>query len=184
MAASRGHAACKARQRPSKAGSAAFAWARLFQARALLLIALAAAVQLAGAADAVPTAADPALEARVHAIAVELRCLVCQNQTVAESTAPLAVDLKDQVRQQLRAGKSEAAILQFMTERYGDFVLYRPPLKASTLLLWGGPALILLGGLALFWATLRQRARAAPLATPTAKERDRAAGLLQADDAA
>ncbi len=141
------------------------------------------ALSPARAADAVPTAADPALEARVQAITVELRCLVCQNQTVAESTAPLAIDLKDQVREQLRAGKSEAAILQFMTERYGDFVLYRPPLKASTLLLWGGPVLLLLGGLALFWATLRQRARTAPQATPTAKERDRAAGLLQADDA-
>ncbi len=150
--------------------------------RAAVLVTLALALAPARAADAVPTAADPALEARVQAITVELRCLVCQNQTVAESTAPLAIDLKDQVREQLRAGKSEAAILQFMTERYGDFVLYRPPLKASTLLLWGGPLLLVLGGLVLLWRTLSQRARALQVAAMSKAEHERAARLLEGDE--
>src|SRR5512138_2135686 len=82
---------------------------------------------------------DPVLEKRVHDLALELRCLVCQNQTLADSQAPLAVDLRDQVRQQLKSGKSERDVIEFLTARYGDFVLYRPPLKASTVLLWAGP---------------------------------------------
>ena len=133
----------------------------------------------APAAEATPSAADPALEARVHAIAVELRCLVCQNQTVADSTAPLAVDLKDQVREQLRAGKTPAQIRQFMTDRYGDFVLYKPPLKASTLLLWAGPALLVLLGLLVLWRTLRQRASVAFPGALNDAERERAARLLR-----
>ena len=92
----------------------------------------------AGAAEAQPTAVDPALEARVMAIAAELRCLVCQNQTIADSSAELAVDLRRQVREMLQQGKSQHDILEFMTARYGDFVLYRPPLKNSTALLWLG----------------------------------------------
>ncbi|MGE0100292.1 MAG: cytochrome c-type biogenesis protein CcmH [Hydrogenophaga sp.] len=94
--------------------------------------------------------ADPALEARVMAIGAELRCLVCQNETVAASNAELAVDLRGQIREQLRDGRSEVDILAFMSQRYGDFVLYRPPLKTSTVLLWLGPfMLLLLGGFAL-----------------------------------
>ena len=99
------------------------------------------------AAPAVDTAADPALEVRVQAVSAELRCLVCQNQSLADSHAELALDLKRQVREQLRAGRSPDQVLAYMTDRYGDFVLYRPPLKATTLLLWLGPAL-LLGGVA------------------------------------
>ena len=105
-----------------------------------------------------PAVADPALEARVMAIGAELRCLVCQNETVAASNAELAVDLRGQIREQLRAGRSESDILAFMSQRYGDFVLYRPPLKTSTVLLWLGPfVLLLLGGFALV-RHLRRRA--------------------------
>ena len=123
---------------------------------ALLLAVCSAASQ---AKDAPLTAADPVLEKRTLAIAAELRCLVCQNQTIADSNAGLAVDLRDQIREMLRAGKNEAQITAYMTERYGDFVLYRPPVNGSTALLWfGPPALLLLGGLTLWWV-LRQRSR-------------------------
>ena len=114
---------------------------------------------IAHGAEALPTAADPVLEARVLAIAAELRCLVCQNQTIADSHADLAVDLRRQVREMLQQGKSQRDILDFMTARYGDFVLYRPPLKSSTALLWLGPFALLLGGLATLWWVLHRRAR-------------------------
>src|SRR5215207_8478222 len=89
---------------------------------------------------------DPALEKRVRELSGELRCLVCQNQTLADSNAPLAVDLRNQVRDQLKSGKAERDVREFMVARYGDFVLYKPPLKASTVLLWAGPFLLLLVG--------------------------------------
>jgi cytochrome c-type biogenesis protein CcmH len=111
------------------------------------------------AAEAQPTAADPALEARVNALSAELRCLVCQNQSLADSHADLAIDLKNQVREQLKAGRSDRQVIDYMTDRYGDFVLYRPPVKATTLLLWVGPALLLLCGGALLWRMLGARAR-------------------------
>ncbi|RVU45670.1 cytochrome c-type biogenesis protein CcmH [Rubrivivax rivuli] len=106
--------------------------------------------------------ADPALEKRVLAIAAELRCLVCQNETIAASHADLAVDLRNQVREMLRQGRSEREILDYMTARYGDFVLYRPPVKPTTALLWFGPAVLLVGGLMGLWLVLRHRARLAP----------------------
>ena len=116
------------------------------------------------ASEAQPTAVDVALEKRVMALAEELRCLVCQNQTIADSNAPLAVDLRNQVREKLGAGMSERDIIDYMVARYGDFVLYRPPVKATTMLLWFGPPLLLLLGLWLFARTLmRRRAIPAPL---------------------
>ena len=111
------------------------------------------------AKDAPPLAEDPVLEARVMRIAAELRCLVCQNQTIADSHADLAVDLRRQVRTMLQEGRSQAEILQYMTDRYGDFVLYRPPVKTSTWLLWFGPFALLVGGLATLVLVLRRRAR-------------------------
>ena len=121
--------------------------------RSLFLLAVCFFGLQVGAQDrgtAPPAVADPALEARVMAIGAELRCLVCQNETVAASNADLAVDLRGQIREQLRAGRSESDILAFMSQRYGDFVLYRPPLQTSTVLLWIGPfVLLLLGGFAL-----------------------------------
>ena len=102
---------------------------------------------------------DPALEARMMVIAEELRCLVCQNETIAASHADLAVDLKNQIRIKLTQGQSQRQILDFMVERYGDFVLYRPPLKTTTVLLWLGP-FVLLGIAALMMVVnIRQRRR-------------------------
>ncbi len=133
--------------------------------RAVLRAGLAALLLACATANAAATRtpevlADPATEARTMALAHELRCLVCQNETVAESTAELAVDLRTQIRQQLGAGRSEAEVKAWMTERYGDFVLYRPPLGWRTALLWWGPfALLLIGG-GLLWRRLRRNAHA------------------------
>lgn len=127
--------------------------------RALLLLGVVLCLAGAQAREAKPTAADPVLEARVMLIAAELRCLVCQNQTIADSSAALAIDLRNQVRERLKRGESEAQILQFMTERYGDFVLYRPPLKSQTALLWFGPAAMLVAGLVGLGVILRRRNR-------------------------
>ena len=125
-------------------------------------VALAVAGALAHAAEAPSVASDPVLEAKVMAIATELRCLVCQNQTIADSHAALAVDLRNQVREMLRQGQGREQIVNYMTARYGDFVLYRPPLKESTALLWFGPAALLLGGLLVLALVLRRRNRLAP----------------------
>jgi len=111
----------------------------------------------AQAAEAVPVSEDPALELRVQRLANELRCLVCQNQTIADSNAELAVDLRNQVREQLRQGKSEEEILSYMVQRYGDFVRYRPPVKMQTLVLWIGPFLLLAGGVFALMRYLRRR---------------------------
>jgi len=134
---------------------------RLVRLRAwLVALALAtAAVVPALAKEAAPEAADPALEARMQAVASELRCLVCQNQTIADSQADLAVDLRRQVREMLQQGRSEREIVDYMTARYGDFVLYRPPMKGTTMLLWYGPALLLVGGIAVLLLVLRRRSR-------------------------
>src|SRR6188768_1492224 len=129
----------------------------LCKAIVALLLALSAA--LAGAKEALPEAADPALEARMTRITAELRCLVCQNQTIADSNAGLAVDLRRETRALLRQGKSDEEIIAYMTARYGDFVLYRPPLKSTTALLWFGPAAMLLLGGAVLIFVLRRRTR-------------------------
>ena len=105
------------------------------------------------------TSADPALEARMMVIAEELRCLVCQNETIAASHADLAVDLKNQIRIKLTQGQSQKQILDFMVERYGDFVLYRPPLKTTTVLLWLGPFTLLAIALLMLVLNVRRRRR-------------------------
>jgi len=121
---------------------------------------------LAAAQEARPLAEDPVLEAKVMRIAEELRCLVCQNETIAASHADLAVDLRQQIRLKLQQGQSQAQILDFMVQRYGDFVLYRPPVKSSTWLLWGGPFLLLGVALAVLILNIRRRRQApAPLQT-------------------
>jgi cytochrome c-type biogenesis protein CcmH len=134
----------------------------------------------AWAGEATPAAADPALEERMMALATELRCLVCQNQTLADSHAPLAIDLRNQIREQMRQGASESDIVKYMVARYGDFVLYRPPLKATTILLWAGPLLLLMGGLAALFLRLARR-RAEPRAEFSAEQHARAAALLESD---
>jgi cytochrome c-type biogenesis protein CcmH len=113
------------------------------------------------AKEAVPVAADPALEARMQSIAAELRCLVCQNQTIADSHSGLAEDLRREVREQLRRGATDEQVVQYMTDRYGDFVRYRPPFKASTLVLWVGPVVLLVAGLAILATVLRRRTKLA-----------------------
>jgi len=132
------------------------AFARTFVAAVVL-----AASALAVARDAPPEAADPAIEARMVRITSELRCLVCQNQTIADSNAGLAVDLRKETREMLKQGKSDAEIVDYMTARYGDFVLYRPPLRTKTVPLWFGPALLLLIGGTVLVLTLRRRSRMA-----------------------
>jgi cytochrome c-type biogenesis protein CcmH len=134
-------------------------------AHALVACALGLAALLthvAQAGEAAPASDDPVLEARVMALSAELRCLVCQNETIAASHADLAVDLRNQVREMLRSGASDAQVMAYMTERYGDFVLYRPPLKSTTALLWFGPALLLVGGMGTLWWVLHRRNRLAP----------------------
>jgi cytochrome c-type biogenesis protein CcmH len=143
----------------------------------VLLQALGTTVQAQPAPQAQPRADDPVLEARLVDIADGLRCLVCQNETVAASNADLAVDLRSQIRQQLRDGRSDAEIRAYMVERYGDFVLYRPPLKATTVLLWVGPFLLLLMAAWLMRRHLRDRAAAPPPLTESQRKKARA--LLQ-----
>ena len=123
-------------------------------------------------------AKDPVLEARVKAISLELRCLVCQNQTIADSNAGLAVDLKNQVRDMLREGMNETQIKDFMVERYGDFVLYAPPIKGTTMVLWAGPLLMLFIA---FWFSVRfvRRRSRNPDAYKSAEDIDRARALLK-----
>ncbi|HKY01379.1 MAG TPA: cytochrome c-type biogenesis protein [Burkholderiales bacterium] len=128
-------------------------------------------------ADSTP---DPEVEARIARIAAELRCLVCQNQSIADSNADLAVDLRNQIREQIRAGRSDAEITEFMVQRYGDFVLYRPPVKATTLVLWVGPALLMLIGILVLRRHLRSRAVASIDPPPlSAEEHSRASRLLE-----
>ncbi len=151
--------------------------------RALFLILFALALPHAYAGEAEPTADDVALEKRVMAVSEELRCLVCQNQTIADSHAELAVDLKNQVREKLRQGMSEREIVDYMVTRYGDFVLYRPLVKSSTWLLWFGPFILLLVAVGVLVAKLRQRRKAMQEAPKlSADEHARAESLLSDTD--
>ena len=135
------------------------------------------------AKEAPPAVPDPALEKRAMALAEELRCLVCQNQTIADSHAELAIDLKNQIREKLKAGMSEEQILQFMVARYGDFVLYKPPVKATTVPLWFGPFALLFGALAgLFYYLLRRRRSAAPQQPLSEAEQARGQALLDSPE--
>ena len=143
---------------------------------ALLLVLL---LPLAHAGEAVLTNDDPVLEKQVMALSEKLRCLVCQNQTIADSHAELAIDLRNQVREQLRQGKTEQQVLDYMVERYGDFVLFLPQVKSTTWLLWFGPFLLLAVGLGVLAVKLRQRRKliqAMPVLS--AEDHARAAALL------
>jgi cytochrome c-type biogenesis protein CcmH len=146
----------------------------------LIACGLAAAVLAAPAAadEAQPTLNDPVVAKREVELAKQLRCLVCQNETIADSRASLAVDLRNKLREQMAAGKSDEEIIAFMTDRYGDFVLYRPPLKATTVLLWVGPFVLLAIGILVGWRAVRARARTARPEPLSAAERERAERLL------
>ncbi len=122
-------------------------------------------------------AQESSLDRRVMTLAHELRCLVCQNETLADSQAPLAADLRNQIREQLAAGKSEKDVVDFLVARYGDFVLYDPPFKASTALLWTGPFLFLALGAFLLVRFVRRRGVAEPALSPA--QRAEAAKLLE-----
>ncbi|MDI9331860.1 MAG: cytochrome c-type biogenesis protein CcmH [Alphaproteobacteria bacterium] len=126
-----------------------------------------------------PMAEDPVLETRLIAISEELRCLVCQNESLASSHAELALDLRDEVRGLIRQGKSDPEIKQYLVQRYGDFVLYRPAFKPTTYLLWLGPFALLLLAIGVLWRVLRgRRAIQAPIEL-SAQERQRAEQLLK-----
>ena len=145
----------------------------------VFLFILALCCSLAVQAKVAPnTSADPALEARMMVIAEELRCLVCQNETIAASHADLAVDLKNQIRLKLKEGQSQKQILDFMVERYGDFVLYRPPLKTTTVLLWLGPFTLLGIAVLMLVINVRRRRRAAQPAALSDADAAKARALL------
>ncbi len=132
----------------------------------------------AWAGEARPLGEDPAVEARLKHLAIELRCLVCQNQTLADSNAPLAEDLRREVREMIVKNMSDKEIIDFLVERYGDFVLYRPPLKATTTVLWVGPFVLLMVGATVLVITLRRRARKVVDAPVTDEEHRRVEQLL------
>jgi cytochrome c-type biogenesis protein CcmH len=124
---------------------------------------------------------DPAIEARLRTLAKELRCVQCQSETLADSAAPLAVDMRREIRDMIRAGKSDAEIKQFLVARYGEFVLYRPPVKVTTLALWLGPFVLLLLGTLVLFVLVRWRQRQAEAPLDEAANR-RAESLLRADE--
>jgi len=142
---------------------------------ALLMLALPLAVL---AADATPTDLDPVAAKRAVDISAQLRCLVCQNQSIAESNAELAVDLRRQVNEQIKAGKTDREIVDFMVDRYGEFVLYKPPFNLTTLLLWLGPLALAVLAVVAFVRTLRARNRAIVERPLTDAERAEAERLL------
>ena len=133
---------------------------------------------LAAAEEARPLADNPQIEARLKTLAVELRCLVCQNQTLADSHAPLAEDLRREVREMIAKDMSDKEIIDFLVQRYGDFVLYRPPWKASTTLLWLGPFLLLIASATGLVFALRRRQKKLSDVTLSEEEHNRVAQLL------
>lgn len=122
---------------------------------------------------------DTVLEERVMTLSRELRCLVCQNETLADSRADLAVDLRNQIREMMRAGKSDQEIVGYLTARYGDFVLYRPPMRPTTYLLWFGPFILLLAGMIVLFRYVKQRRELIEEQPLSAEDRRKAEGLLQ-----
>ena len=135
---------------------------------------------VAVAKEAQPVADDPALEKRLMELSQQLRCLVCQNETLADSQADLAADLRRQIKDMMKQGKSDQEIIAFLTERYGDFVLYKPPVKPTTYLLWYGPFFLLGGGLLALFRYLKQRRGLIEEHALTPEERKRAEEILRA----
>jgi cytochrome c-type biogenesis protein CcmH len=142
----------------------------------LIIVLLAAAAALAQ--EARPISDDPVLEQRVMALSQELRCLVCQNETLADSRADLANDLRNQIREQMTAGKTDKEIVAFLTDRYGDFILYRPPVRPVTYLLWFGPFILMIGGLVFLFRHLKARRELISDVPLSDDERRRAEELL------
>jgi cytochrome c-type biogenesis protein CcmH len=130
------------------------------------------------AKDAQPTE-DPKIEARFKNLTQQLRCPVCQNETLADSNAELAKQMRDQIREQIKAGKSDDEIKAYLTQRYGDFPLYKPPVKPMTYFLWFGPFILLLAGPALLFLFLKRRREMIPETPLTAEERKQAEEILR-----
>lgn len=131
------------------------------------------------AKEAVPNAADPVIEKRMIALTEGLRCLVCQNETLAASQADLALDLKQEIREMMKKGMSDKEIVAYLVHRYGDFVLYKPPVKSTTLLLWYGPFLFLAGGLIVLYITIKKRRSLIEETDLSRDEAQRAQSLLE-----
>jgi cytochrome c-type biogenesis protein CcmH len=144
-----------------------------------VFMAMGVAMAAEPAKQARPMAEDPVVEARLVSIAEELRCLVCQNESLASSHAELAQDLRDEVRGLIRQGKSDDEVKQYLVQRYGDFVLYRPAFKPLTYFLWTGPFALLLVGLLVLWRVLRARKTAATDQPLDPNQRQRAEQLLK-----
>lgn len=134
---------------------------------------------LAYAGEAKPNAEDPVIEQRLIRLAQDLRCLVCQNESLASSNAELAADLRREIRELMKAGKSDEEVIAYLTARYGDFVLYRPPFKPVTYLLWGAPVLFLAIGLIGWYLTLRRRRTLQAASPPSAEALKLASQLLE-----
>lgn len=147
----------------------------------MVLVCLALWMLGASAREALPLVEDAVLEAKVQVLSEQLRCLVCQNQNLADSHADLAVDLKNQVRDMLKKGMSEQQVIDFMVQRYGDFVLYNPPVKNTTWLLWGGPFALLASGLGFLFLKLKKR-RLMAVEHLSPEDRLAARRLLDIDD--
>ena len=147
----------------------------------LSLLIVASLPGFALAREAQPASADPALEERVMNLSRELRCLVCQNETLADSRADLAEDLRNQIREQMKAGKSDKEIVAYLTQRYGKFILYNPPIDPTTYLLWFGPFVLLIAGLFVLFRYLKQRRELITDQPLSTDERQRAEDLLNAD---
>ena len=158
------------------------AWRRFTARRIVLILAIAIGLFSSGGAvlakEAQPNE-DPQIEQRMKNLTEQLRCLVCQNETLADSHADLAEDLRKQIREQMKAGKSDREIIAYLTDRYGDFVLYRPPVKATTYLLWFGPFVLLGGGTVVLYRYLGRRRKMIEEKPLSAEDRKQAAEILR-----
>jgi len=144
----------------------------------LMLLTAMVASPLIQAKEAQPMAADPVLEKRVMGLAHELRCLVCQNQSLGDSHSEFAIDMRSEIRDQMRLGKDDEQVTEFMVQRYGDFIRFRPPVKSTTFLLWFGPLILLVIGGAVLFINLKIRKRSVKTAPMSDEERKRAEALL------
>src|SRR5215204_7676421 len=170
----------------SKSGPQIFAYLmRIIRSRSvksvagfILMIAVLASVVMAQVQEEELPSNDPVIEQRLANLSKELRCLQCQNQTLADSPAGLAADLRREIRAQMKAGKSDQQIVAFLTQRYGDFILYRPRVTYTTYLLWFGPFVLLLAGLAVLFRYIKRRRDSIPEQSLTAEERCRAEEML------
>ena len=146
--------------------------------RWMFLLGLALWIGVAIGREGAPVTEDPVLEAKVQTLSEQLRCLVCQNQNLADSHADLAIDLKNQVRAMLKQGLSEQEVVDFMVQRYGDFVLYKPPVKATTIALWAGPFVAMIFAGVLLVRRVRRSSTSPQPAVLSDADRERALTLL------